>query len=446
MEIKQFYDRSLAHASYAVVSNGEMAVVDPARDPKPYYDFAKQHNAEIVAVFETHPHADFVSSHKEIADDTGATIYVSKLLGAEYKHQGFDEGDVVTIGDVKLKALNTPGHSPDSVSIVVEDEDGKDQAVFTGDTLFIGDVGRPDLRESVGNIQAKREELARDMYRSTRNKLMKLDKDVVVYPAHGAGSLCGKSLSTDLDSTIGREIRENYALQPMSEDEFVDVLLEGQPFIPKYFVYDVELNKKGADDYEESIKAVPHLTSEEQLKGGLIIDTRDQFAFRKGHIKGSINIPAEGGKFETWLGTVVAPEEQFYMISGDEYSLKKVIEKTAKIGYEKNIKGVFIRHSSRGNSIEELDLDGFRMNPEDYTIVDIRNRDEVKEHKIFDHSINIPLPELRDRAGEVPHDKPVVVHCAGGYRSTIGTSIIDHTGAEVYDLGPAIAKFHKVNT
>jgi glyoxylase-like metal-dependent hydrolase (beta-lactamase superfamily II) len=192
MEIKQFEDKNLAHFSYAIVSNGEIALIDPARDPQPYYDFAKQNTAKIIAVIETHPHADFVSSHLEIKNTAGATIYVSKLLSADYPHQTFDEGDAIVLGTITLKSLNTPGHSPDSISIVAIDEAGKEKAVFTGDTLFIGDCGRPDLREQAGAITAQRAELAKDMYHSLRNKLMTLPDDVLVYPAHGAGSLCGK--------------------------------------------------------------------------------------------------------------------------------------------------------------------------------------------------------------------------------------------------------------
>ena len=213
MEIKQFEDKNLAHFSYAIMSKGEVALIDPSKNPQPYYDFAKQHNAKITAVIETHPHADFVSSHLEIHNATSANIYISKLLGAEYTHQAFDDGDVIKLGNITLKALNTPGHSPDSISIVAIDENGKQQAVFTGDTLFIGDCGRPDLRESAGAITAARQELAKQMYHSLRNKLMTLPDDVLVYPAHGAGSLCGKGLSAANTSTIGAEKISNWSLK-----------------------------------------------------------------------------------------------------------------------------------------------------------------------------------------------------------------------------------------
>lgn len=251
MEIKQFEDKNLAHYSYAIHSNGEIALIDPARDPQPYYDFAKQRHAKITAVIETHPHADFVSSHLEIHETTRATIYVSKLLGAEYAHHFFDDGDTISLGKSTLKALNTPGHSPDSISIVALDENGMEQAVFTGDTLFIGDCGRPDLREQAGAITSPRTELAKQMYHSLRDKLITLPDSVMVYPAHGAGSLCGKGLSEQSSSTIGAEKMSNWSLQPMSETDFVQKLLTDQPFIPKYFPFDVGINKKGAESYQK---------------------------------------------------------------------------------------------------------------------------------------------------------------------------------------------------
>src|SRR5690606_24223420 len=216
LKIEQFEDKGLAHFSYAVLSEGKVLLIDPSRNPQPYFDFASVNNAKIIGVIETHPHADFISSHYEIHKAMGVPIYISKLVAADYLHQPYDEGDEIKLSEtVKLKAMHTPGHSPDSISVVVSEE-GKDRAVFTGDTLFIGDVGRPDLRESVGKMQAKREELAKMMYRSTREKIMPLDDDVVVYPAHGAGSLCGKALSDAQSSTVGQERRNNYALQAMS--------------------------------------------------------------------------------------------------------------------------------------------------------------------------------------------------------------------------------------
>lgn len=446
MKIKQFEDKGLAHYAYAILSerSNEIVLIDPARDPQPYYDFAAANNAKIVGVIETHPHADFVSAHLEIHQTTGATIYAHSLVGADYPHQTFDEGDVLQLGDVKLKSLHTPGHSPDSISIVLEHE-GRDKAVFTGDTLFIGDVGRPDLRESAGNITAKREELARQMYHSTREKLMKLADDVLVYPAHGAGTLCGKGLSEANSSTIGAEKMTNYALQEMSEDKFVQVLTEDQPFIPKYFGYDVGLNKQGAPAYQPSLDKVNWLEKNHRPeKGALIVDARGQETFKKGHLPGAFNIQ-NGGKFETWLGSIIDPKESFYLIAGSEQELRELITKAAKIGYESKIKGAFVQDTQTEATTPALDLEQFSKNPEAFTIVDIRNASETKAEKIFAGAINIPLPELRERASEVPANKPVVVHCAGGYRSAAGSSILETAlpQTKVLDLSEAVSDFKK---
>ncbi len=442
MKIKQFEDKGLAHFSYAVVNDDlkEMIIIDPARNPQPYYDFAQENNTRIKGIIETHPHADFVSSHLEIHKTTGATIYTSSLVGAEYPYQAFDEGNIIDMEDIKLKAIHTPGHSPDGISIVLTYR-GKDTAVFTGDTLFIGDVGRPDLRENAGNITAKREELARLMFYSTREKLMKLANDVVVYPAHGSGSLCGKALSEANSSTIGAEKIGNYALQPMSEDEFVILLLKDQPFVPKYFPYDVELNKKGAPAFEETINKINLIENNfipEQ--NDLIVDGRPQKLFKKSHFKGAINIQ-NGLKFETWLGSIVEPKEKFYLVADTENQLNELIEKTSKIGYELNIKGAIVYEVQDGMSSKNFDNDMFYPNQDNYTIVDVRNSSEVKSNPIFNDSINIPLPELRERVVEIPKSKPIVVHCAGGYRSAAGSSILENLLlVSVYDMGENINK------
>jgi len=443
MIIHQFYDNGLAHASYAVIRLGKMIVIDPARDPQPYYDFAELNNADIVGVIETHPHADFVSSHLEIHQITGATIYASRLLGAEYPHEGFDDGDTIQLADIKLKALNTPGHSPDSICILVQDENGNDKAIFTGDTLFVGDVGRPDLRENVGNITAAKEKLARQMYHSTREKLMRLPHGVTVYPAHGPGSLCGKNLSPDLESTIGRELRENYALQLMDELTFINKLTADQPFIPKYFGYDVDTNKKGAEPFAESIAAVPRINRNSPLqKGVLVVDTRPKDQFRKGHVKGAFNIQ-DGGKFETWLGSIIGPDEAFYLIAENETAIDTLIKKAAKIGYEKNIKSALLNPDNALETLPELEnFTAENFQPEKYTIVDVRNWGEINIGKIFSHAIAIPLPELREWGNEIPVHRPIVVHCAAGYRSAAATSIIAAkiTSVPVYDMGEAITE------
>ena len=444
MNIHQFYDEGLAHASYAIWNDGQIALVDPARNPQQYLDFAERHNAKITAVIETHPHADFVSSHLELHRTTGATIFASHLVGAGYPHQPFDEGDQIKLGDLRLEAINTPGHSPDSICILLFDAQHNPHAVFTGDTLFVGDVGRPDLRERVGNITGKAAILARQLYRSTREKLMRLPANVIVYPAHGPGSLCGKHMGDARHSTIGEEVNHNYALQPMDEDAFVALIMKEQPFIPRYFEYDVMQNKAGAPPFQASIDAIPFGIDHSDT-GALVVDGRPQGLFQSGHVAGAINIP-DGLRFETWLGSIVDPEETFYLLAEDDRQLRTLVEKVAKIGYEQQVKGMAV---SGGGAVVAAPFDGdhFSKNQQDYTIVDIRNSQEVADHPIFPNAVPIPLPELRSRATEIAMDKPIVVHCAGGYRSAIGSSIIAAAlpNATVMDMGVRIHDFSPIS-
>ncbi len=447
MEIKQFEDKSLAHYSYAIFHKGAVVLIDPARNPEPYYRFAEERDADITAVLETHPHADFISSHLEIHHTTGAVIFCSSLLGASYPHQTLDEGQFIKLGDVKIKAWNTPGHSPDSVTFIFEDESGKDKAAFTGDTLFIGDCGRPDLREKSGSVQQKKEELSRKMYHSLK-RFLTLNEEVVIYPAHGSGSLCGRSLSDQSSNTIGNEKRYNWCLQEMDEEDFVVALNKQQPFVPLYFPYDVELNTKGAPSFQSSIGEVPFIDpvlSREQARvldpGIMIIDTRDQEQFKRGHLDHAINIQNEK-PFETWLGSIIAPRTPFYLAGENEEIVKSLIGRVAKIGYESFIKSAFVTGFG-GKSEPTLDLRDFRRSPDKFTIIDVRNKEEVTE-QIFKNGINIPLPELKDRLAQIPREKPVVVHCASGFRSAIGSSILSHglpRGQQVFDLGEAIQTF-----
>ncbi len=446
MKIHQFYDEDLAQAGYAVVSGGEMAVIDPARNPGPYYQYAREEEAKIVAVIETHSHADFISSHLEIQQKTGATIYASAELGAQYPHKSFDSGEEIKIGQLRLKALNTPGHSADSICVLLIDKDGREHSIFTGDTLFVGDVGRPDLRETgQGGGEEEREQLARKLYRSTREKLMPLSPEIMLYPGHGAGSLCGKNLSSETTSTIGRELKQNPSLQEMDEDTFVTRLLHDQPYIPKYFKYSVEINRQGAAEYHKSLLGVPRLTSDEPLEEGvLVVDARDQLAFKGTHLPGSLNL-MDGPKFETWLGSLLAPDEPFYLMDDEEEGLDRLIEKAAKIGYEGNIRGAVLAKNPGKEHNRFINLEHFRANPNGYTIVDVRNTPEVQEGKLFPDAMHIPLHELRERANEVPQEKPVVVHCAAGYRSAAAFSILKSRlkKQEVYDLGEAVKTFMK---
>ncbi len=444
MKIQQFEDESLAHYSYAILSEcqKEIILIDPARNPQPYFDYAKANDAKIVGVIETHPHADFASSHLEIHHTTGATVYISEKVNVFYPHQPFDEGQSILMGNITVSAINTPGHSPDSICILLEHH-GVQKAVFTGDTLFIGDCGRPDLREDAGSIQLSRNELAKMMYQSLHQKLAVLNDDVIVYPAHGAGTLCGKNLSSTPFSTIAEEKKTNWSLQPVSEENFVKELLADQPFIPAYFPFDVELNRKGAAPFRQSIDKIGIAAHTPDIESGvLIVDTRNEKKYKNGSLPGAINLMG-GNKFETWLGSIIHPGEPFYLVSDDEKELQSVIERAAAIGYELQIKQAFIlKEGSQKQSL--INVEEFRNHPENFTIVDIRNEGEVKHHKIFADSIAIPLGSLRNNIHKIPTHKPVVVHCAGGYRSAAGSSILrsilPHNVA-VYDLSEAIKSF-----
>lgn len=447
MNIKQIYDEGLAHASYAIVIGKKVVVVDPARNPTAYLQYAEENDAEIVAIIETHPHADFVSSHLELHQRTGATIYTSAKTGADYPHTGFDEGDELEVDDHTFRSLNTPGHSPDSISIVLENGAGDQVAVFTGDTLFVGDVGRPDLREAAGNFTSKRKDLARDMYHSLHNELSKINRAATVYPAHGAGSLCGKGLSDERTSTIGKELDTNPAFEPQTEEAFVEWLLKDQPFVPAYFPYDVDLNQRGAPAYQTSIDSVRRMDADSLMHeaGIVVVDVRNEAIFKKGFYPGALNIQLNG-KFETWLGSLVPPETPFYLVASDKIQLDEAIATSAKIGYEAFVKGAcVITEGKPEKTIAPLDVDRFKAHTDDYTIVDVRNKSEVEhEGKTFSNAVNIPLPELQGRTNEIPKDKPVIVHCAGGYRSAAGASIVRDALPEniaVFDLSEAVKDF-----
>ncbi|MEK6480627.1 MBL fold metallo-hydrolase [Catalinimonas sp. 4WD22] len=443
MNVKQFYDEALAHGSYAILSEGEVALIDPARDTQPYLDFAREHGAKIIAVFETHPHADFVSSHLEFYEKYGATIYINSKVGVSYPHHVMNDKEEVKIGQVTIRALYTPGHSPDHNTYLLLDEAGQPHSVYTGDTLFVGDVGRPDLREGAGMIHAKREELAHQMYHTIHQVFKKMDDKVIVYPAHGAGSLCGKNMRAETYSTIGQEKKHNWAFQVTDVNKFVDFLLNDQPFIPQYFPFDVEINRAGAAPLEESIKGITHHHEAESLEAGVpIVDARVNMLFKKGHMKGAINIQ-EGEKFETWLGSIISPNKQFYLVVNNDAQKERLIRRAAKIGYETHIKATIIAPQYFQERSQILDVEDFKLHPEMYTIVDVRAASEVVGKRIFSHALNIPLAELRHRISEVPLDKAVVVHCAGGYRSAIGSSILEGMLLEtkVYDLGEEVNKF-----
>ncbi|REA60098.1 MBL fold metallo-hydrolase [Dyadobacter luteus] len=441
--IEQFEEKGLAHYSYAVVAGKKMIVIDPQRDPRAYYNFAIKNNAVIVGIIETHPHADFVSAHLEMQKKLDVPIYASSLTKPQYRATSFDDGKFIPLTpQVALRSMYTPGHAPDHISAVLVDT-GKDIAVFCGDSLLIGDVGRPDLRDFSKDVQAQRERLAEMMYDTLHQKFAKLDENVIVYPAHGAGSLCGKSIRKAASSTIGYEKQHNYAFEKRTKQQFVSLLLADQPFIPKYFPFDVKLNMQGAPELATSLSRIKHFTKNHQPKPhDLIIDTRLAANFKASHLPNAINIQGAGA-FETWLGTLVAPDTEFYVTGTDQTNLEMAIKKCAAIGYEARIKGAFIYDATDGVKSEPFDANKFNASDDSYTILDVRTEKEVKQNPAFGNSIHIPLQDLSDRLSEVPTNKPILVHCASGYRSAAASSILQKSlpKATIYDLGAAIGQY-----
>ncbi|MDR0264493.1 MAG: MBL fold metallo-hydrolase [Sphingobacterium sp.] len=441
--IKQFEDEGLAHFSYAILVDRKIVLVDPARDPRPYYNYAKEQGAKIVAVVETHPHADFVSSHLEIHRDHNATIYVSKLVRATYPHQTFDNGNTLKISDrVVLHAINTPGHSPDSISLLLK-ADGRDAAIFSGDAVLIGGVGRPDLREYSGEQATQRKKLAHQLYHTVQDVYVRLGDQVVLYPAHGAGSLCGNALKGAKQSTIGAERTQNFAFQQQSEEAFVRQILNDQPVIPAYFPYNVELNRKGAAPLLTSLAAIPLIgAAEVSVSSAALVDTRSATAFRRSHFSGAINIP-ERSKSETWIGTLIEPQGSFYLLVDTKEQGRLQLEKIAKIGYEQFVKAVVVFGDFAAQQSEDFDQAAFDRSPREYFIVDVRTAEEAKEGPVFSGAHNIPLAELKQHISELPLDKTIVVHCASGYRSAIASSLIHESvpEARVWDVGEHIKSY-----
>lgn len=443
MQIKQYYLGCLAHASYLIGDevSKTAAVVDPQRDIEQYLQDAEANGWTIKHVFLTHFHADFLAGHIELRDRTGANIYLGAKAEAEYQFTPLKEGDVVEFGNVRLKALETPGHTPEGISILVYDlkaDDHKPYAVLTGDTLFIGDVGRPDLLASIG---VTAEELSEMLYDSLTNKLMKLPDETLVYPAHGAGSLCGKNLSDETVSTIGEQKKYNYALQPMSKDEFMEIVRADQPDAPEYFVYDAIKNRQERDSLEETMQKSMNALSLEDVarltnQGAQVVDVRDGVDFDAGHLEGALNVGLQG-KYATWAGSLLSHEKPIVVIAeqgGDEEAVMRL----GRIGFD-NVAGyledgmaALESHPELVKSVERITAPALQDKlaaGEELVVLDVRSPQE-RESGVIEGSLSVPLNHLRERFSDVPGDKTVVVHCAGGYRSAIAISLLQQQGYE----------------
>ena len=453
MILKQFYLNCLAHASYLIgdAQSRTAAVVDPQRDIDGYMAFAEEHGLTIRHVFLTHLHADFLAGHLELRNRTGSTIYLGAAATAEYAFQPLKDGDTVEFGQVRLEALETPGHTPESISLLVYDVTASSttpHAVLTGDTLFVGDVGRPDLRAALGWSAA---DLGQLLYTSLRDKLLRLPDSSLVYPAHGAGSLCGKAISKETVSTMGEQRRSNYALQPMTRDAFLELVTADQPDAPAYFTYDAVLNSLERPTLDQALAREMHPVTidellAEQAKGAQVLDTRDPAEFAAAHLDGSVNIGLVG-QYATWAGTILKHDQPIVVIADPGRETESAV-RLGRIGFDNVVgylqDGLRSADGSKATivSTERIGADVAAQRLASSApplVVDVRTPAERAQKQIAG-SVHIPLNRLLERIDEIPADRPVLVHCAGGYRSSIAASLLQRVGrTHVSELAGGIA-------
>jgi glyoxylase-like metal-dependent hydrolase (beta-lactamase superfamily II)/rhodanese-related sulfurtransferase len=453
MKIQQYYLACLSHASYMITDDvtKTAAVVDPQRDIDQYLADAMAGGYTIKHVFLTHFHADFVAGHIELRDKAGATIHLGRRAAAEFECVHMKDGDTVDFGDVRLEIMETPGHTPEGISILVYDlakSAEEPLAVLTGDTLFIGDVGRPDLLASIGVTAG---ELADMLYDSITNKLVTLPDATLVYPAHGAGSMCGKALSKETVSTIGEQKKFNYALQPMTREDFKRIVTADQPEAPDYFVHDAILNRKERESLEDAMKKTLRALSLDEVlalqgSGGQVLDVRDGIDFEGGHLAGGLNI-ALSGKYATWAGSML-PHDRPIVVIAEEGGEQEAVMRLGRIGFD-NVAGYLAggMHAvaAREDLLERTGritapalaewLAGTRADAgPSPTVIDVRSEAEHTSGHIAG-SKNIPLTRLDERLHEIPAGQPIVVHCEGGYRSAIAASLLQKLGRkDVHDM------------
>jgi hydroxyacylglutathione hydrolase len=441
MILKQYYLGCLAHASYLLADEetSTAIIVDPQRDIQQYLADAETLGLQIRHVFLSHFHADFVAGHLELRDSCGATIHLGSRARAEYAFVAMKDGDTLDFPGLRLQVLETPGHTIESISILVFDlkkDPARPHAVLTGDTLFIGDVGRPDLRASLG---WSADDLGAHLYDSLHNKLLKLPDEVLVYPAHGAGSLCGKQLSSDTVSSLGDQRRLNYALQPMSKEEFVRLVTADQPDAPPYFTYDAILNMRERATLDKNLEQVLQPVELAEVlgmgkRGAQILDVRDPAEYAKGHLAGSINIGL-GGQYATWAGTVLDRARPILIIAEPGREQEAAL-RLGRIGFD-HVKG-YLRGgmealASRPDLVQPTERISVLIAAEELAganpplVLDVRGPREWAGKRI-EGSLNFPLNHLQERLAEIPRDRRLAIHCAGGYRSSIAASILHQSG------------------
>ncbi len=449
MYVEQLYTGCLAEAAYYIESDGEAAIIDPVRETEPYLELLEKRGARLKYVMETHFHADFVSGHLDLAKKTGAKLIFGPTAEPNYSSYIAEDGERFELGNVEFQLLHTPGHTRESSTYLLIDEDGKDSAVFTGDTLFIGDVGRPDLAVKT---DLTKEDLAGLLYDSLQSKILPLSDEVTVYPGHGAGSQCGKNMSDETVSTIGAQRKFNYALQPMTKEQFVEVVTDGIAPPPAYFPENARINREGYQNIDEvmerNLKAIKVNEFESAIRNGaLVLDTRDENLFENGSIEDSINIPLNG-QYAIWVGSLIPIDKPLVLITepGKEY---ESVLRLARVGFENvlgYLEGGFDSWLNSGNpvqmitSIEPVEMMNYVNNG--YEVLDVRRSTEAEAEHVAG-AINISLVELENKLHELNPENKYLIHCAGGYRSMIAASILLNNGIKnIINVHEGFDKIH----
>ena len=437
MYLKRFFVEGLAHASYLFGADDEAAVVDPKRDIEDYLEEAKREGFKIVAIFNSHPHADFASGFRELAQRTGAKIYISHLAPAKYEHVAAKDGDRVKIGSLEVELLETPGHSPDSFSFLVR-EDGQPTTVFTGDLLFVNDVGRPDLRDGDEDPSA----LAGKLYDSLHEKILKLPDDVKVYPAHGAGSLCGRAISDAPFSLVGQERKLNWAMQIKDRNEFIKQMTANLPDRPGYFSYDVALNLDGAKPFS-ALPPLAEMTQDELRDAAVVIDVRPPAQFGAGHFPDSINIGLGSPSFSTWTGFMVPGERAIALVVASAAEAQKARLELARIGFDNVLGYVQASALTQTGQLTQMSVEQLKQNLQDNgpLLLDVRTPSEWKDSHI-EGARHVPLSAFAKALPELPNDRKIAVICGSGYRSSIATSLLQARGyREVANVAGGMSAF-----
>lgn len=439
MKVEQIYTGCLAQGAYYIESNGEVAIIDPLREVEPYISRAEKDGAKIKYIFETHFHADFVSGHVTLSKQTGAPIIYGPTANPSFEATIATDGQEFKLGDVTIIALHTPGHTMESTTYLLRDANGKDHAIFSGDTLFLGDVGRPDLAQKAADVT--QEQLAATLYDSLRTKIMPLADDVIVYPAHGAGSACGKNMMKETVDTLGNQKKMNYALRfNMTKDEFVDEVTDGLAPPPKYFPLNVKMNKEGYADIDQVIQNGTRALTPDELElianeaGALVLDVRKPQEYAQGHIPRSIYIGIDGG-FAPWVGALIADVKQPLVLVTPEGREEETVTRLSRVGFDNTmgyLKGGMQAWQAAGKEIDtvkSVSADEFKTDVETNTIpiFDVRKEGEYTKSHLPDAHLT-PLDFLNDHLAEFPAEETFYVHCAGGYRSMIAASILKSRG------------------